>query len=135
MLPPVLLRRYWADCGAVDAAQFCADRQVCRQPAVPHQSQFAQCYQHPPARIPFIGVQSEFRRPRESMMIVVPRFAHRQQRRPFDIAALHCGAIDDMVHTAMVVREMADQPMPGNSRRYARAPAPDDKCSATSQIQ
>ena len=37
--------------------------------------------QHPPARIPLAGKQSELRGPRKRMMVVVPTLAHRQESR------------------------------------------------------
>ena len=136
MLPPLLLsRRHLAEPRTVDATEFRARRQVTGQPAVPYQVQLAQPQQYPPPRVPFACMQSQFCRTRKGMMIVVPGLAHRQQRGELDIASLYRGAVDNMMHAAMVVGEMTDQPVPRDSRRDPRAHAPDDEGPPAGKIQ
>lgn len=46
------------------------------------------------------------------MVIVVPALAHREKRGKSDIASLRSGAPDLANHVSVVMREVADQPVP-----------------------
>src|SRR6185295_6456063 len=103
---------------------------TCRQPDCPHEPCASQCLQHPPAGIPFVRRQSEPRPAWERVMIVVPAFAHRQQREEADVASLHCRAADFAHQLAVVVREMPDEPMAEDCGGDARAYTPENECPA-----
>ena len=58
------------------------------------------------------------------MMIIVPTFAHADETGNWDIIALRSRAFDDPGLAAFAMREMADQPVPGDTDRNARTDAP-----------
>jgi hypothetical protein len=63
-------------------------------------------------------------------VIVVPALAHSEQRRERNVAALRSGAVHHMVHAAVVVGEVTDEPVPKHASRDAGASAPEHKAPA-----
>jgi hypothetical protein len=82
--------------------------QIPGQAHCPRKPQALKGKQHPPARIPFTGGQTELCRPWKSMVIVVPALAHCEQRHECHVAPLHCCAPDFVLHRAVVVGEIPD---------------------------
>src|ERR1700732_2886627 len=69
------------------------------------------------------------------MVIVVPALTHRDEGGEPNVAPLHGGASNFANHSAVVVREVADQPMPENAGGDACAHTPKHKSPAAPCIE
>ncbi len=104
-----------------------------RQPKIPNQPYPLQQPQHPPTRVPFAGEQAKPGRARKGVVIVMPGFAHGQQRGEQDVAPLHGGPVHLVVHLPLVVCKVADQPVPQHPCSDTGTDAPKHKAPAAPQ--
>jgi hypothetical protein len=79
----------------------------------------------PKVKLPW--VKSVLRRSGEGMMVVMPSFSHRWQRKPWHIMGLHTGVIDEPTLRTTRVGNARDIPMHCCTRRYTNEDAPNEK--------
>src|SRR6185503_13859649 len=69
------------------------------------------------------------------VVVVVPALAHRDERGERDVASLYRRPVDSVMHAALVVGEVTDQPVAEHAGAHARAGTPEHVSPSTPQVE